>query len=261
MTQPDFIIALFCRVDDLMRDLPRHPQAKLYPSEIVTLALLYAIKGGSANAYYHWLRRNWSALFPNLPERTRLFRLFVTHQDWHQRFLADPTVLGVVDSYGIELIHPTREGRSPQQIGRKGKSNYRWIVGAKFCVLLNQYGQVVDWAASSANVHDGIFAPLIASYADQMVVLSDHGFHRKGGDPANLLVCDHHQWSERMVVEQCFSLITRVFGAKRMGQRVREYLWARLGYIAAAFNVLVGWHGLRADRNGVLPYTIAEFAL
>lgn len=42
MTQPDFIIALFCRVDDLMRDLPRHPQAKLYPSEIVTLALLYA---------------------------------------------------------------------------------------------------------------------------------------------------------------------------------------------------------------------------
>jgi hypothetical protein len=29
-------------------------------------------------------------------------------------------VLGVIDTYGIELIHPVREGRSPQQIGRKG---------------------------------------------------------------------------------------------------------------------------------------------
>ena len=64
-----------------------------------------------------------------------------------------------------------------------------------------------------------------------------------------------------MVVAQCFSLLTRVFGAKRMGQRVREYLWARLGYMAAAFNVLVGWHGLKADSNGVLPFSIAEFAL
>jgi len=53
------------------------------------------------------------------PERTRLFRLFKTHHDWTQVFLAAPTVLGVIDTYGIELIHPMREGRSPQQIGRK----------------------------------------------------------------------------------------------------------------------------------------------
>ena len=44
----------------------------------------------------------------------------MTHQDWTQIFLATPTVLGVIDTYGIELIHPMREGRSPQQIGRKG---------------------------------------------------------------------------------------------------------------------------------------------
>jgi hypothetical protein len=37
----------------------------------------------------------------------------VTHQDWTQAFLAAPTVLGVIDTYGIELIHPIREGRSP----------------------------------------------------------------------------------------------------------------------------------------------------
>jgi len=38
-------------------------------------------------------------LFPRLPERTRLFRLLKTHQDWTQVFLAAPTVLGVIDTY------------------------------------------------------------------------------------------------------------------------------------------------------------------
>jgi hypothetical protein len=37
----------------------------------------------------------------------------------------------LIDTYGIELIHPMREGRSPQHIGRKGLSNHRWIVGGK----------------------------------------------------------------------------------------------------------------------------------
>ena len=46
-----------------------------------------------------------------------------------------------------------REGRSPQQIGRKGLSNHRWIVGGKLCLLLNQYGLVVAWACDTAADH------------------------------------------------------------------------------------------------------------
>jgi hypothetical protein len=46
--------------------------------------------------------------------------------------------LGVVDSYGIEMTHPMREGRSPAQIGKKGKSHHRWFVGGKLCFILNQ---------------------------------------------------------------------------------------------------------------------------
>ena len=72
-------------------------------------------------------------------------------------FLAAPTVLGVIDTSGIELIHPIREGRSPKQIGRKGLSNHRWIVGGKLCLLLNQYGLVVGWDCGAANVADNTF--------------------------------------------------------------------------------------------------------
>ena len=125
MITEEFITALFYEVDEQLGAIHPHPAAHLWPSEVVTLGLLHALKGVGNRAFYRWLTRDYRALFPGLPERTRLFRLFATHQDWTQGFLAAPTVLGVIDTYGIELIHPIREGRSPQQIGRKGLFNHR----------------------------------------------------------------------------------------------------------------------------------------
>jgi len=130
-TTIDFITALFYEVDEQLGAIPKHPEARLWPSEVVTLGLLHALKGVGNRAFYRWLTRDSRALFPRLPERTRLFRLFTTHQDWTQVFLAAPTVLGGIDTYGTELIHPIREGRSPQQSGRQGLANHRWIVGGK----------------------------------------------------------------------------------------------------------------------------------
>lgn len=38
MTTLDIIIRIFCIVDDEMKAMPKHSQAKLYPSEVVTSA-------------------------------------------------------------------------------------------------------------------------------------------------------------------------------------------------------------------------------
>src|SRR5881397_3325879 len=142
----DFITALFCQVDDHLSDIPKHPEAHLWPSEVGTLGLLHALKGVGNRAFYRWLTRDYRPLFPRLPERPRLFRLFSTPQDWTQAFLASPTVLGVIDPDGSALIQPRREGRSPPPSGRKGVSNHRWLVGGKLCLFLNQYGVKVGWA-------------------------------------------------------------------------------------------------------------------
>ena len=157
----DFIIELFCKVDDEMVDVPKHSQALLWPSELVTIGLLHAIKGVGSRAFYRWLNNNHRSLFPNLPHRTRLFRLLKTRQVWTTRFLASPSILGVIDTYGIELIHPVREGRTPKQIGKKGKSNYRWIVGGKLCLILNHLGLISAWNCDSANVADNHFRHLV----------------------------------------------------------------------------------------------------
>ncbi|MFO1349611.1 MAG: hypothetical protein U1F68_02540 [Gammaproteobacteria bacterium] len=109
--------------------------------------------------------------------------------------------VGLADTYGIELLHPKREGRSRAQIGRKGLSNHRWIVGVKLGVLLNRLGLVVGWVWATDNMHDKHFAVLVEAAREQMVVLADHGFHATVGDPPNLKLCQRGQWNERMLVE------------------------------------------------------------
>jgi hypothetical protein len=261
MTTLDFITDLFCRVDDVMRDVTKHPQAHLYPSEIVTLGLLFALRGVGDRAFYRWLVHDWKALFPKLPERSRLFRLFKTHQDWTRRFLAEPSLLGVADTYGIELLHPMREGRSPRQIGQKGISNHRWIVGGKLAFVLNHLGLVVDWDCDTANVYDATFQPLIAQFQDEMVVLTDTGFHSKQGNPQNMKVCRRGTWNVRMIVEQVLAMLTTVCHFKKVGHRVWDYFRARLAFTMAMFNLLVQWDGLQPDEHGFVHLSIAEFSL
>jgi hypothetical protein len=175
--------------------------------------------------------------------------------------LAAPTVLGVIDTYGIELIPPMREGRSPQQIGRKGLSNHRWIVGGKLCLLLNQGGVIVGWACDTANVADNTFQGLIRQFEEQMIVLSDTGFHAAEGDPTNLKLCQRGAWEDRMLVETVLSILTLVCHFKKVMHRGWAYFQARLAFTMAAFNVLVQWHGFQPYASGFVPLSIAEFSL
>lgn len=55
MTTIDFITELFCRVaDELVKygKERKHRQAKLYASEVVTLALLFILKGVGQRAFW-----------------------------------------------------------------------------------------------------------------------------------------------------------------------------------------------------------------
>ena len=65
--------------------------------------MLQVLRGEGNRAFDRWVRRELGTLFPRLPERTRLFRLFVDYQSLCQRFLAQATLFGVVDSYGKQV--------------------------------------------------------------------------------------------------------------------------------------------------------------
>ena len=71
------------------------------------------------------------------------------------------------------------------RIATNGKYNHRWILGDKFCFLLNQFGLIVCWDTAREKDHDTIFHPMIAQFDKQTLVMADTGSHAKDGDPIN----------------------------------------------------------------------------
>ena len=57
--------------------------------------------------------------------------------------------------YGIELIHPRREGRSDSRLARKVCRISAGSSGCKLCYGINHLVLIVDWDVDTANVYDG----------------------------------------------------------------------------------------------------------
>ena len=249
MPQDEFITRLFCMIDETLGPVKKYDDETLYASEVVTLMVLFAIKGGKHRAFYRWISYNHRALFPKLPDVTRLLRLFQSHRDLLKAFLAEPTTLGIIDTYGIELIHPRREDYSDSQIGRKGVSNGRWIVGVKAAFLINQRGEIIDWAWDTADRADNSFLDVATDYEDEMVVFADKGFRKKDHETTNMRICNHGEWNDRYLVERMLSWMTEVFDAKKIYHRTADGVFMRIGAIAAAFNLLLRMNDYRPSMT------------
>ena len=239
MSTEEIIIRLFCMVDDIIGPVKKRSDAHLHDSEIVTIGLLFSLKGGRYRGFYCWLRANHLKLFPKLPDVTRLLRLLQSRAHYTDEFLEDPTFFTVADTYGIELIHPRREGRSPDQVGKKGKSNGRWIVGIKLGWLINREGKVVTWQWDTANVSDREFRDMPLAYNGETITLCDFGFREADAPHENMLFCQKGTWNERYAVETDFSWVCGLFNSKKIYHRKRPYIDARLGYMTALMNCLL----------------------
>jgi hypothetical protein len=260
MTTEEIIILIFCAVDDGLGKLPKERNARLYPSEVVTIGILFALKGGHFRAFYRWLKRDWDGLFGGLPDRTALLRQLRRHEVRADQLLADPSLLNVMDSFPIELLFPIRAGRSAQQIGTKNRDKGRWSIGLKICWVLNRLGQVVGWHWLPMNHSDQDFLPLVDLLAADGLVLTDLGFRCKAGTPENLKLCLKGTWNDRMCIETTFSLLTVVCHAKHMFHRTAHHLQARLAYLAAMFNVLIGLNR-HLHPDDPFHISIAQFSL
>jgi hypothetical protein len=143
LQEEDIIIGIYCAISDVLGEQDfRHPQSELFVSEILLCGVLWALKGGGFLGFYRWLSRR---RLMKIPERSRLQKLLKVHAEKCKEFLAKPTFFNSMDTFGIEIIRPIREGRSAQSasVSRKGKSGHRWIVGRKICVRINEHGEIV----------------------------------------------------------------------------------------------------------------------
>jgi hypothetical protein len=247
MKEDHIILEIYFAIDEKLRGFQRKADSIISIGEIVTIGILFALKGKKKRQFYRWLSANQRHNFPVIPDRTRLFRLMEKYSNLNSRFLGEETTMGIIDSYGIELLHPMREGRSDKQVGKKGKSNHRWIVGMKYVPLVNQTGEIVDWEYDSANVHDKHFRDLIKD--KQMLILADSGFHGKYGDPENMKICKKGQWNDRFMIESVFSRMSTFMNLKHLSERSEKYFEATLAYVSAAFNLVLRLFGSFANLS------------
>src|SRR5258708_33436744 len=93
MTTEDIIIHIFYHVDNGVGQVAKEPCAKLYPSEVVTIGILFALKGGHFRAFYRWLKRDFEQLFGGLPPRTDLLRQLRQYQNLAELLLVQRSEL------------------------------------------------------------------------------------------------------------------------------------------------------------------------
>ena len=127
-------------------------------------------------------------------------------------------------------------------------------MGGKLCLLLNQLGLVVGWDCAGATAPDTAFHPLIATYEEERIVLSDAAFHAREGDPTNLKLCDRGLWNTRMLVETVLSMIHGVCHLKKVAHRMWAVLQTRLAFTLATFNLVLQLEIFQKDVRGGTAY-------
>ena len=133
MTTGDIIIHIFYLVAISLPDIQRHSQAKLYPSELVTIGILYSLKGGYFRAFYRWLERDYGDWFGDgsLPERTRLQRLLKTHKDWCELLLIQlSSLLWIVTR--LNCSFPSERGVASSRLAKRGQTKDAGVSGSSF---------------------------------------------------------------------------------------------------------------------------------
>lgn len=241
LLEDDIILYLLTAiVETLGKKDKRHPLGKLYLSEIILCGILFALKGGSFRQFHPWLFKRF---LMNLPERSRLTRLLIKNRKICNQFLASETFFNIIDSFGVEVIHPVREGRSTQSkaVSKKGKSNKRWIVGRKINIAINGELEITDYQDNTDNVCDNTFDE---AYEEKQthIFLTDKGYRRQnkyGGTPANFKICNAGTWNdERMWIERLFSLWTRICNMKHSFHRTIAGFKAKVAYLVALTNIV-----------------------
>jgi hypothetical protein len=109
--------------------------------------------------------------------------------------------------------------------------------------VIDTYGLVVAWAWATATGADHTFQRLIRQCEERMIVLRDMAFHAPEGEPSSLKVCPRGEGQDRLLVETVPAMLTRVMHFKKVVHRGWASFHARLACTIAAFNVLVQWHG------------------
>ena len=173
MPVEEFIINVFCLIDDLYNSLVSEPlrrrgtPPKLSDSEVITMEIAGEWLGYHCDtAIFKYFKQHWSRLFPNLPHRSQFVRqaanLWVIKQLMHQYFVkqlgADTSDIHLADGFPMDVCVRTRANRSKIY---KGQASYGYCASKKKSfygfhghLLTDARGIPVSMTVTAANIDE-----------------------------------------------------------------------------------------------------------
>lgn len=282
---PEFIIAVFCYVDESLKRVGQLRQRGFEPqlndSEAITMELVGEFLGiDTDKGIWEYFRRHWWSWFPQLPSRTTFTRQAANLWAVKTKLLRDLAgALGegepihVVDAFPIKVSSFKRSQRSRVF---KGEAAYGYCASKKEIyygfqghLVVTQRGIVTDFALTPANVNEthGIW-DLTESIRGLLIgdkaylgkplqrQLHDTGIRLETPLRSNMRDDRDPRYVRRLlrtrkIVETVISQLTRQFGIERTYARDRWHLTNRLTRkclahtLGASLNVQLGREPLR----------------
>ena len=155
MNDIDMITLVFVYVDDLFKaiklDPKTGPNGTLTESEIVTIMIMHPILKPywDLKSYYKWVINNLSSLFPDMPDYTRITRLFLSNRELvlvvmkslcNQNsfgLIADGTCIPVMERVRGKYAKSFRDARFVYSASKK-----EWYWGFLLILVLDQEGKI-----------------------------------------------------------------------------------------------------------------------
>jgi hypothetical protein len=171
------------------------PQAVFSDSEVITMALVNQMVTNSETAWYDFIKRNYSHLFPQLIERSRFHRrskgLFKLTNLMRQMMLCQLGITRqlwyIMDSMPLPVCGYSRAGRQHNlaaEFGITHQEMYGYCAakdlafyGFRLHLMVTTDGVIAHFVLAPASHHDVTVAPeLLETYRHQIIVGADKGY-------------------------------------------------------------------------------------
>lgn len=184
----ELFTVVYVRVDDYLKrsvevgrfSLPRAANQKGSHAELMTIALVGELRSQDHSGnWFDSVKVEYAALFPELPHRTRYYRVLKKLErifaDFALRFTGEDT-LHVIDSKPLPVCKGVRWKRPRAMTeATSGRGGLGWFYGFKLHALTNQHGVICRFAVVSANEHDVTVAKCLLADTTAAVI-GDEGY-------------------------------------------------------------------------------------
>jgi hypothetical protein len=254
MNDIDISIHIFAAIDDIIKSIEIDPKpglkGRLTESEILTLMVLHPVLRpfSKLEVFYRWINRNYNYLFPNMPDYTRIKRLFDNHKELiivvMQKLanlnsfglVADGTCVSVMETIRGKYAKTFRDARFVYSA-----SKHEWYYGFILEAVIDQQGLI-----AFANVGTQAEVKQLENILDDLQdkwVLADDGnrgkeIHKRLWEEKQVKI-NLKGGKERQWIENVFGYLKEKLGLNKIRVRTTTAFLARAFSILCAYNLII----------------------